>query len=212
MTQSNYPPGMPPQVPPGMPPQGGFQPPPAQQGNGMAVASLICSILGFCLIFIGGLLGILFGIMGLKRANQTGGSGRGLAITGIVLGIITLITSSAVVGTGGLAFFGIRKAINQYFSFADDYIRDVSQGNVDAALAKTSGMTREEVEAQSKELQPMGAYKSWSFRTQNTNSSAGKTTAQLAGVAHFANGDKNFDMSITADSNNKPKIESITFH
>jgi len=221
MSQPNYPPGMPPQMPPGMPPQGGYPqgggyaPPPANQGNGMAVASLIFSLLGFCLLFLGGLLGILFGIMGLKRANQAGGSGRGLAITGIVLGIITLITSSAIVGTGGMAYFGIRKVVNQYFGFVDDYIKDVSQGNVDAALAKTTGMTREEIDAQSNQLKPLGAYKSWSFRSSGnttSKSSGSGTTSSFPGTAHFANGNKDFEVSITADSSGKPKIENITFH
>jgi hypothetical protein len=221
MTQPNYPPGMPPQMPPGMPPQGGYPqgggyaPPPANQGNGMAVASLIFSILGFCLLFIGGLLGILFGIMGLKRANQVGGGGRGLAITGIVLGIITLITSSAIVGTGGLAYFGIKKVVNQYFGFVDAYIKDVSAGNVDAALDKTTGMTRTEVEAQVEQLKSLGAYKSWSFRSSGkttSNSSSSGTNSSFPGTAHFANGDKDFDVSITADSGGKPKISSMTFH
>jgi hypothetical protein len=77
-------------VPSGPPGDLAYRPSPS---NGPAVASLVLGIVGMALLFvpfIGVLLGILavvFGYMGMKRAEANGG-GRGLAIAGLVLGIV----------------------------------------------------------------------------------------------------------------------------
>ena len=51
--------------------------------SGLAVASLVCGVLGFC--GITALAGLILGIMSLVRINQSGGrlSGKGVAIAGI---------------------------------------------------------------------------------------------------------------------------------
>ena len=82
------------------PPPGYYPPPPPPPAapaptNGMAIAALVCGILGIVGSFIPyvmfftlilAVLGIVFGILGMKKAKQTG-SGNGLAISGLVLGI-----------------------------------------------------------------------------------------------------------------------------
>lgn len=105
------------------PPPGGFAPPPApgqpagfapppaqpynpsiggtaQQQNGLAIASLVCGILtlvlGFCCGFIGlipGIAALVTGYLGLRKADEMGGAGKGLAIAGMVLGGIGLVIS-----------------------------------------------------------------------------------------------------------------------
>jgi hypothetical protein len=79
----NYPPPPPgPGYPP--PPLGGY-PPAAAGTNSMAIASLVCSLLGW-LCGIGPILGIVFGILALGKIKETGEGGRGLAIAGIAIG------------------------------------------------------------------------------------------------------------------------------
>ncbi|MFZ4668459.1 MAG: DUF4190 domain-containing protein, partial [Microthrixaceae bacterium] len=90
---------------------GGFAPPPAQpynpviggaaqQQNGLAIASLVCGILtmvlGFCCGFVGlipGIAALVTGYLGLRKADEMGGSGKGMAIAGMVLGGIGLVIS-----------------------------------------------------------------------------------------------------------------------
>ena len=71
-------------------------PPYRQESNGMAVAGLVCGILGiiaswipvvcfFTLII--SVLGIIFGASGVKKARFTG-TGNGMAVAGLVCGII----------------------------------------------------------------------------------------------------------------------------
>jgi Domain of unknown function (DUF4190) len=73
------------------------QPPPQRTGmNGMAVASLVCSLFGW-LCFVGPLFGLIFGFVALNQIRQTGQRGRGLALAGIVVGGI-LVVLTIVVG------------------------------------------------------------------------------------------------------------------
>ena len=76
---------------PAAPPPGYGYPQPARQGNGLAIASLVCGIIGL-LIFgvILGPLAAIFGGIALSRANR-GASGKGMAIAGLVLGLIATI-------------------------------------------------------------------------------------------------------------------------
>lgn len=64
---------------------------PAPQ-NGMGTAALIMGILGFlCLPFIGPILAIVFGRIGLQRAAAGQATNAGAAKAGYILGIIGVI-------------------------------------------------------------------------------------------------------------------------
>jgi hypothetical protein len=68
-------------------------PPPT---NGLAIAALVLGLLSFiCLGPIGGAAAVIFGILGLKKANEVG-TGRGMSIAGIILGILGTIVSVAL--------------------------------------------------------------------------------------------------------------------
>jgi hypothetical protein len=95
-----------PDPPPGFPPQGvpyGYPAPQTviygHQGNGIGIAAGVCGIIAVALCWIPfvdfvsivlGALAIIFGALGIRRANQYGGAGKGMAITGIVCGIVGL--------------------------------------------------------------------------------------------------------------------------
>jgi hypothetical protein len=62
----------------------------------MAIAALVLGILTFvCLGPIAGILAIIFGILGMKKAAEIG-NGRGMAIAGIVLGAVGTVVSIIV--------------------------------------------------------------------------------------------------------------------
>ncbi len=63
---------------------------PTEGTNGLALAGLICSIVGLVTCGVVGIAGLICSILGLKKANQTG-SGRGMAISGIVIGALSLL-------------------------------------------------------------------------------------------------------------------------
>jgi hypothetical protein len=65
--------------------------------NGFAVAALVCGIVGiFIANFILGPLAIIFGGIGLSRANR-GAKGRGMAIAGLILGVVDIVLFIVVI-------------------------------------------------------------------------------------------------------------------
>ncbi|TXH25392.1 MAG: DUF4190 domain-containing protein [Mycobacterium sp.] len=98
--------GPPAPMPPGFLPPAGYLPPPLyssypapRSSDGMAIGSLVSSLIALPLYFIcfvfgpaGSLLGIILGVVALAQSKgrpQT--NGRNMAIAGIVIGAITLI-------------------------------------------------------------------------------------------------------------------------
>lgn len=71
---------------------------PKQGTNGMAIASLVLGICGlFC---VTPLVGLPLGLAALSKIKQTGQSGRGLAIAGIVLSSVWIALFVVIVATG----------------------------------------------------------------------------------------------------------------
>jgi hypothetical protein len=80
-----------------------YQPQPAHQAqpvNGMAVASMVLGIVGLVFSFIPVIgviawplviLGIIFGGVGISKANQVPGSPKGMAIAGLTCSIVGLV-------------------------------------------------------------------------------------------------------------------------
>lgn len=78
------------------PQQGGYPPAPPgygypqQQGNGLAIAGLVCGIVGVLIAnIILGPLAIIFGGVALSRANR-GAPRKNMAIAALVLGIVDI--------------------------------------------------------------------------------------------------------------------------
>ncbi|GAA1587721.1 uncharacterized protein DUF4190 [Mycolicibacterium mucogenicum 261Sha1.1M5] len=107
------------------------QPPVPPPANGMAVTSLVLGIIGgligvwapfpiFGIIagavaFLPALLAIIFGHAGLRTAKRTG-TGRGPAITGLVLGYATLaIIIAATLFWGSVIAFGTDAGMSSSF-------------------------------------------------------------------------------------------------
>lgn len=84
--------------PPGYQPYGGGVAP-QPKNSGMAIAGMVLSLVGiipcFWWIQLPGLLGLIFGAIGMKQTKDGSRKGRGMAITGVVLGIILIIGAIA---------------------------------------------------------------------------------------------------------------------
>ena len=87
----------PPPPPPnfGPPPTGPSGMPPSAGTNGLAIGSLVLSLLGlFC--GIGSIVGVILGFIARGQIKRTGQGGDGMALAGIVIGIATLVISIGV--------------------------------------------------------------------------------------------------------------------
>jgi len=97
--------GSPPPPPGGYgypPPRPGYPPPHAAGTNGMAIASLVCSLFGW-LCLIGPILGIIFGFVALGQIKQTGQGGRGMALAGIIIGVVAIVVGIGLGILGAMA-------------------------------------------------------------------------------------------------------------
>lgn len=87
-----------------------------QLKNGLGVAGMVCGIIGLVLGFIPlfgiffavplGILGVVFGAVGLRRAKRGEANNRGMAIAGLVTGILALVV-------GIILFAAIYSAANK---------------------------------------------------------------------------------------------------
>jgi hypothetical protein len=95
----SYPPQQPQQpyggAPPGYAPYG--QPPAPAGMSGMAVAGFVCSLVAlipcfwFWFLQIPGYVGTVLSFVGLKQTANGAKRGRGLAVAGLIIGIITVL-------------------------------------------------------------------------------------------------------------------------
>jgi hypothetical protein len=69
--------------------------------NGMGVASLVLSIAGIVILpglFIGSVLGVIFGHIGLAAVGRGEANNRGVALAGVIIGYIGLAISILIWG------------------------------------------------------------------------------------------------------------------
>ncbi|WP_067821094.1 DUF4190 domain-containing protein [Actinomadura kijaniata] len=76
--------------------------------NGMAVASLICSIAGLFTCGFASFLGVIFGHVAQGQIRRTGEGGSGMAVAGLIIGYILSFLTILV---WGLYIFGLLAVI-----------------------------------------------------------------------------------------------------
>ena len=161
--------------PPGVPYQPGVNQRTTQQAqtNVWSIISLICGILG-CL-FITPIVAIVTGIVGVVQA-KTLKTGRGMAIAGIILGLLWIVGGIAMVGAvryGGSAIISalggavLKPSISTSFN-------DLADGNTAAAKTYMPSLSDDELDTLAAELKPMGHVKMIDFSSFNANNTNGQ--------------------------------------
>ncbi|MUL78007.1 DUF4190 domain-containing protein [Mycolicibacterium sp. CBMA 226] len=91
---------------PGMPPMPGMMPmgyAPAPKTNGLAIASLVCSLLGLATCAATSILGVIFGHLAKSQIKQSGEDGESMALAGLIIGYVGL----AIFALIALFYFGL---------------------------------------------------------------------------------------------------------
>jgi hypothetical protein len=123
--EGQYPEG---QYPQGQYPPGGYQAPPRRR-NGMGTAALVLGVVALVLVLlllfspIGaflGLLAVLFGILGIMRANRGEADNRGQAVAGLVTGAIALLVGVFFTISIGVWFSTHVNDFNRFGQCIDD--------------------------------------------------------------------------------------------
>jgi len=185
--------------PPSMPYQPGMQNPYNQPArtNVAAVISLICGILG-CLV-ITPIIAVITGIVGIVQA-KTLKTGRGMALTGLILGILWIVGGAGILGTtfyfarnsGGIVNWAVGAGTKQQMTVV---LNNLVDGNTAAAKPFMPGFSDEQLDSLSAELKPLGHVKEISFSSFKTNVNNGVVDSTYAGTITFENGTKDFDAS-----------------
>ena len=118
-------------------PQGGYdQPYGASPRNGAGLASLILGVIGLLLCWllgigiVPGIIGLILGVVGMRRAKRGLATNRGVAIAGVVTSALAIIASAVVIAI--LIAFGNFLANNGGQGFLDC----VSRAGQDQAAAQ----------------------------------------------------------------------------
>ena len=149
---------------PGMVPQ--YQPPAPKPTNGLAIASLVLSIIW--LGGIGSLLAIIFGIVARRQIRRSQGrqGGDGLALAGLLVGIVGLLGVALVWGL----FFAVQSTIDNASR------HEVADCRADARSVETA---LEAYHAQNMSFPPLLA--PWSSATYLANYSTLTTANNVGG-------------------------------
>lgn len=129
---------------PQAPPQGYAYPPPANAPkNGIGIAALVVAIIALLSVFGGivlGVVAVILGFIGWNRAKRGEATNGGVAMAGIVLGILSIIEAIVVIW---LAVWGFNEV------GGSDYIDCISRaGNDQDAVQQCSEQFQQRVEDQ----------------------------------------------------------------
>jgi hypothetical protein len=207
------PPGYPPPAspPPGYPAPGyGGAPgavPGAPKGNGAAVTSLVLGLL-LCIPFLSSALAILFGMVGIRNTRDPQVRGKGLAVAGLILGIVGLLFWIVMGGS----VFALFKGTAPVRQAGREFLQDLSAGNIDAAAARcTADISKQDCAKLSAAMKGWGTLVDvTSFNTSETTA-LGITAADLGGTATFSNNTtKSFTMHLRK-VNGEWKVAGVHF-
>jgi hypothetical protein len=204
------------QVPPSLPPPQPHQPqrpsqeqldnffaPEPRKANVLAVVSLICGVLG-CVPFLTGVAAVITGALGLKKANDPRVGGRGIAIAGLVLGVLSVLFW-ALFGTG---IWGLFRATEAPRKLAATFVRDLSAGNIESAQANAGPlMTPGELKQISDAMQDWGSFKEMTSFNSSIQTRPGLTQCDLVGTAEFSQATRAFEVTLIKQYDETTKAE-----
>lgn len=99
-----------------------YAPTAPQARNGLGVAALVCGIVGLVLSVIPllfvvgfplGILGVVFGAIGWRRGNRKEATNRGMAIAGLVTGLIAIVIAIIAIASIGSAVDSLNNDLNK---------------------------------------------------------------------------------------------------
>jgi len=186
----------------------GYGQPQPTTTSAAAIISLISGILG-CFV-ITGLIAVITGIFGIKATSNPNVKGRGLAITGIILGLVFSLIS---IGIGGTMFWGMGKFKELAGEAARPFLASIVDGNLSEAAANTT-MSPTELGSLRDEMKDWGKVTgvSMSWNGINARQTNGRNTIEMRGTATFEKaGAKQFSISLDDGGAGKFKVVDIKF-
>ena len=202
-------PPMQPPIQPPMPPYGqGYPPQPfgmPSKTSGAAIAALVLGLVGFCVPVIGGLVAVILGIVGIASTGTPNVKGRGMAISGLILGLLTLLGWGVMGGVVGVMF---AKAAPDRAA-ARTFLTHVAAGDAAAAHADCvpNSVADQHVDQLIGQVQPMGALKDTTFFGMEIQAGNGQATAIVSGNAIFGTTAKQVTVTLVPNPGGTPLVQ-----
>ena len=135
------------------------------------------------------MLAIIFGIFGIKQTRNPNVRGRGLAVAGIIIGVLNMIIGGVIFSLFGLGLFlgvGVYKTTH---NAAVQVVKDVSNGNTQAAAAMTdaSNISAADLDTLHQKMQAWGTFKDVTLTPKNIQADMSSGDAEYVGTAVFTN-------------------------
>ena len=176
--------------------------------SGAAVTSLICGLLGCLPVLITSILAVIFGIIGIRTTRDPRYTGRGLAIAGLVLGIIGLLIWGSI-GVAAIGFYRFSQPVAQT---VQSFTSNLANGNVSAAQAQCDpSLTQAELQTLADQLQQSGTLQDLMIPTRKYDQTGGQAVWRLEGIAQFGKGTKSATFTLRQQSDGTFKISSAKF-
>jgi len=136
-----------------------------------------------------GVIAVLLGIVGIRKTSNRQMGGKGMAITGLILGLLNLLF---YVPVSYIAYGGYQASLSSRPP-AEQFLRGFEQRQCHRALPETTGIAQADLQSQYDNmlkawgpLQSINWQFSWSVGSQaDTNGT--QTVSTLVGNANFAN-------------------------
>lgn len=201
----------PPPPPPGQPafPPGGYgQPMPGvRTTSGAAITSLVCGLL-FCIPGVTGLVAVITGIVGIKSTSKPNVGGRGMAIAGLLLGLLSI---AGWIGVGGVMWYGW-SVVKEQMKSAEYFTAAVTAGDYEkAAQYTTSNFSADEIKSLGEDMKDWGSLTNMQLSGTKGSKTLGGASVTITGTATFSKaGQKNFEVTLVQEGD-KLKIGGIKF-
>jgi hypothetical protein len=210
---SGYPPNVPPPGPPGFGPPGygppgfgppGYSMPSTSRTSAAAVTSLVCGLI-FCIPGLTGLIAVITGGVGIAATSNPAVKGRGMAIAGLILGLLSL----AGWGVLGLVGVHVYQKSGPQRAFAQQYVTDLAAGKIDQCVSNsTANVAQQQLQNDYTQSQAWGTLITAIPIPNSFFDLNGKLTVRMQGAANFSNGSHQFIIVVVTDSSGT-KVDSF---
>lgn len=150
-----------------------------------SIAAVFSLVFGILLCLPGsGLLAAILGVVGISATKNNQRGGRGMAIAGLLLGLLGIVGWGVF---GSIFYLGYSKVVKDTKPTRDQFIHALADRQVDAAQALcTADVSHEELQKISDRLQSAGALQDITGAGFNINKTNGQSITQVVAVATFA--------------------------
>jgi hypothetical protein len=177
------------------------------RNSAAAITSLILGILG-CVPMITSVTALVFAIVGIRATRDNQMRGRGMAIAGLILGLIGIL-GWGLAGTAGFVFYQSSRPAS---AVAKQFTIDMSNGDVVAAgKVCDKAITPAELDKLAEQFKSWGPYSNLTLSSRFASTMNGQTTWRLDGQADFSTGTKFAQFVLVKQSDGSYKITRAFF-